>query len=462
MQQTGSGIGGGILVIYAGSRIARRDALHLLQPDRHRRARPRPTPSACSLDVGAFGTGSTKIDSTYDFRALDTVGNRTLPGVSAGGNICIAYADVKATGDVCSSYTETGANTSFTTNTVSILGITELRGTGADLNGAGHLTVLTNGFIGSSPTPFAEYTGDLRLGLIDSTQSDVTLTSSRAILDGVNSLKPATAPNISAHDITLTAGDNLISADPNHRSGAGGVGTPGDFLGIHVNAHGSHGVLTVTDTAAPRANASTFPVLPLVGGVSNVPGAATGTFGVYVTQTAGDMTINTVTTNANASLRTLGGSILDGRNGGTGLNTGIVAPNVIADDVDLLAGVGSVGAADGTNDLKVYSSANESADGYCTRSYGLAYQDANYASATPAERAVTATCHLSRPGRLERLRHGDPGRERRCRADGRAPRLGKGRQRAADHDGDRRRGQRHPPPPEHGPRARRPPGRARR
>ena len=330
MRQSGSGTAGGITVHWPDSFSDRTYYSDFKGPG-----------AAQNLDAGVFGSGSTRIDSTYDFRARDASGNAALPGIIAGGNICIAYADVKSTGNVCDTYDETGANTSFATNTISILGITELRGTGNDLNGTGHLTVLTNGSIGrpaagmAAAIPFAEYRGDLRIGLVDSTQSDVVLASSRAILDGINSGATAGLTNISAHDITLTSGDNLISADTSHQSGAGGVGTPADFLQIHVNAHGSHGVLTVTDTGAPRTT-SLFPALPL-SDVTNVPGATTGTFGVFITEATGDMTVNTVTTNANVSLRTLGGSILDGRNSGSGLNTGIVGANVVANNIDLLA-----------------------------------------------------------------------------------------------------------------------------
>ncbi len=247
--------------------------------------------------------------------------------------------------------------------------------------------------------PFVEYTDDLRAGLIESTQSDVTLASPRAILDGINTVKSAGSPNIVARNITLTAGNNGISSDPNRISGAGGVGTPGDFLEIEVNADGTDaaghiGVLNVTDTQVARA--ATFPTLPLAD-TSDVLGAPTGTYGVFLTQTSGDLTIAKVETNADASLATDAGSIVDGRGNGGGINTAdtILPPNVIADDVDLLAQGGSIGAADGTNDLKVYSSANDSSGAYCTRTFGLGYQDANYADATAAERAVTATCHLA-------------------------------------------------------------------
>ena len=79
----------------------------------------------------------------------------------------------------------------------------------------------------------------------------------------------------------------------------GGVGNLGNFLEIQVNrtAAGTPGVLTIDDTAAPF------------------------TLGVYVTQTSGNLWVNTVHTNGSAALTTLAGSILDGRNGGLGDTT---------------------------------------------------------------------------------------------------------------------------------------------
>jgi len=56
-----------------------------------------------------------------------------------------------------------------------------LHGTGGDLQGTGHVDVLTNGWIGqvttvaTDPTEFAEKTGDLRVGLIASNSGDVLI-----------------------------------------------------------------------------------------------------------------------------------------------------------------------------------------------------------------------------------------------------------------------------------------------
>ncbi|MGH3050680.1 MAG: beta strand repeat-containing protein, partial [Gaiellaceae bacterium] len=343
MLQTGLGIGGGVNVIYAGHASPGEPHYTFFnQVDSD--CTETPTPSACTLDVGAFASGTTKVDSVYDFRALDTGGNETLPAITAGGNIVVRYAEVVN-------------DASYDAHTIDILGITELHGA-SDLEGAGHIDVLTDGWIGEPATtttaaiPFVEYTLDLRVGVIQSTQNDAVLASPRAILDAVNTRDATTSPfNVAGVNVTMTAGNNGIASSPSGGiTGAGGVGTPGDFLELEVGT----GVLTVTDTQVGRATASDFPTLPL-SDVSDVLGAPTGTYGVYLTQTSGDLRINTVTTSADASIATAAGSILDGLNTG---NAGIALPNVLADNVDLNALGGSIGAGDGANDLKIWSGAN--------------------------------------------------------------------------------------------------------
>src|SRR5204862_4147633 len=113
----------------------------------------------------------------------------------------------------------------------------------------------------------------------------------------------------------------------------------------------------------------------------------------FITQTSGDMEINTITTSADVSLDTLAGSLHDGRASGAGLNSGVVAANIVADNIDLLTVGGSIGAS--SNDLKVHDSANAASGTYCTDAYTRLYQDANYAGATSTERAVTAPCRLA-------------------------------------------------------------------
>src|SRR5262249_54479754 len=109
------------------------------------------------LDPGMFGfegPSAAHIDSTYDFRALDSVGNPFRTGVISKPNIIIAAAEPVAA----------------TPKIINIRAITEIDGTGflANSSDSHHIDVLTNGFI-----TLAEKTDDLRVGRIMSTANDV-------------------------------------------------------------------------------------------------------------------------------------------------------------------------------------------------------------------------------------------------------------------------------------------------
>ena len=128
----------------------------------------------------------------------------------------------------------------------------------------------------------------------------------------------------------MTAGEQR----PRAAEGVGGIGEPGNFLEITVNADGGPlGVLNAFDT-----NAAT-------------------TQGVFLTQTVGDMEIDTVTTKGDVSLVTRRGSLVDARNGGAGDD----AANVIGNTIDLKAVVGDIGDKGGSNDLEIDSSATTTA-----------------------------------------------------------------------------------------------------
>ena len=186
-------------------------------------------------------------------------------------------------------------------------------------DGAGQIDEYTNGFIIDS-----ELNSDLRVGQIFSTGSNVGLVSKALILDAANdpgSSGSLTGTDVIGQNITMITGLGGVF---------GGVGNLANFLEIQVNhLGGTPGVLTVEDTAAPF------------------------TLGVYITQTSGNLWVNTVHTNGSAALTTLAGSILDGRNGGLGDNTPdpnapggcCMVPNVVANFVELFAAGGSIGSA---------------------------------------------------------------------------------------------------------------------
>jgi len=333
----------------------------------------------------AFGTDQTTVNSDYTFTDL-----------TAGNDIFVDHGS--------------------TATRVTMTASTYVDGTFTDPNGqtvgshnnAGNASLYTNGSILDTET-----SGNLRVGQIIASgtctggaslcgstpiPADVTLRSPAAVLnasgDGYVPQQTPTAvgTNTIARNITITAGNNGLAGGI---SGQGGVGTPDLFLTVQVNADGldaagNLGVLTVTDTQAGHVGYS-YSSIP-----GNLPPAGGGTYGVFITQTNdngsnGNMEVNTVITSGDATLTTTGGSILDARNNGAGVNTLIAPPNVIADNVDLQALSGSIGAVNGSNDLKVYSSAGPG----CTSSYTFAYQGANYQNATASQRAVTATCHLA-------------------------------------------------------------------
>ncbi|HEY3921306.1 MAG TPA: carbohydrate-binding protein, partial [Gaiellaceae bacterium] len=225
-------------------------------------------------------------------------------------------------------------------------------------NNTGRTDLHTNGFIVDT-----EVTGSLRVGQIQSTgvcssatlcpgqiTADVTLNSPEGVIDaesdaGVLGTDP-TPTDVIARNITINSGTGGTS---------GGVGTPNDFLEIHVNADGGTlGVLTITDNTAPTAGWSTSSI------PSNVA-AAHGTYGVFVTETTGDLELNRVLTNGDANLTTDAGSIVDARNNGSGDNSTSSAANVVANNIDMAATGGSVGTRganpDATgNDVKIDSS----------------------------------------------------------------------------------------------------------
>ncbi len=139
-------------------------------------------------DINAgFGLGGSEmyVTSTYDFRQLDSSGNRTLPGVtSTNGNIIVTSV-------------RTATSAPFT-NVVAIFEGSSVGtvGTGA----AKHIDVLTNGFI-----TIYEQSGDLRAGLIKSTAKDVILYAPARIVDATGDTSPAADADVTGANITMCA-----------------------------------------------------------------------------------------------------------------------------------------------------------------------------------------------------------------------------------------------------------------
>jgi hypothetical protein len=299
---------------------------------------PPPEAPAPGLDPGMFAdiTTATHINSTYDLREFDTAGNLWRPGITAGRNIILSAAE----------------STAVDPKIVNIYGITEIVGGGSAASGdQHHINVLTNGYI-----TLREKTDDLRVGSITSTGSptgsephsgDVTLFSPAAIIDAQNDA----AADVTGRNITMTAGDSQITGKAMmDKSGRGGIGTPGNFLEINEDANGNPlGVVNAFDTASDTTSFVKFPHPP------NPPFDPTnsGTLGVFLTETSGDMQIDTVNTKGDVSLATVAGSLVDARKGGIGDD----AANLIGNTINLFAAGGNIGNPNGNNDLEIDSQA---------------------------------------------------------------------------------------------------------
>ncbi|MDD1750937.1 MAG: hypothetical protein LUO89_13810, partial [Methanothrix sp.] len=288
-------------------------------------------------DAGVFGSSPSHIDSTYDMRAFDAAGNRWRPGITSGRNIIVAAAEPTA-----------GAG-----KIVNIHAITEIIGGGTPGGGdVHHIDMLTNGSIID-----AEKTGDLRVGRIMSTAGDVTLSSPARIIDALNDGIGSEA-DVSGVNITLTAGNNLITGTSDDKAGVGGIGTPDNFLEINVDvlygSGSSLGVLTANDTAAGVGNTDGIFITEVVRGAESLSllGAAPAP-NVIGGLEVEDLEVGLVQTAGDVTLATQEGSIVDARNGGVGGDTA----GVIGNTIDLYAHGGNIGDPSGGNDLEIDSQA---------------------------------------------------------------------------------------------------------
>ena len=265
--------------------------------------------------LGAFAIGGTAVATTYDFRGLDTSGNRILTGLIAGNNIIVT----KAFGEPAQ---------------VNVVAITDTLGGPYPEDGGDqhHVDVHTDGFI-----TIYEQNGDLRVGEILSSANYVILETPRMIVDALNDLGTA---DVTGTDITMCPGTgrptNLALSTPSSpqcfadSNPLGGVGTPQNFLETNVDVLNS--------------------VVPGVMRVLDYWAAATQ--GVFIGETVNDLKIHTIRTLGDISARTESGSIVDARNGGAG--DGLA--KVIGNFIDLQANGGSIGDPSGANDLELDSS----------------------------------------------------------------------------------------------------------
>jgi len=272
----------------------------------------------------AFGTTTAEAESTYDFaeaRAGDDIDIGHVSTTAGFGEPRDYATTQRADGSLPFSVTADPVPDA----TVHFIINTDVDWTGGSSeDGVEQIFLTTNGDITAT-----ELAGSMLVGHIHSTAGDVTLTSPLRILDA----NEAPTIDVTGDDITMTAGTD---------GGQGGVGETNDFLEINVNRNNGVGVLTVTDTAG------------------------TSTFGVFLEDLLGNMRVDLVHTEGDVTLRTVGGSILDGRKDGAGgdqdAGDGDTAADVIGITIDIDANGGSSDIGEFGNDLDIDSSAGGTGD----------------------------------------------------------------------------------------------------
>ena len=323
--QTGEGESGGVVVRHRGVPANEYEFTYYTSFEK---ALPPPSQSPIGVSRGAYGTGTTEIATTYDFRGLDTDGNRTPAGLQSGG----------VSGDGNVNVVAAGADPGDTR--INVLALVEVATTGPDV-GEGHISVLTNGWIA-----LTEITGDFRVGEIRSTANDVLLYSPQRFIDAQGDDNLAGA-DVSGRNITMIAASSFVNPNPGEVPGevinptiapsglVGGVGRTGNFLEIDVdNRNLGQGVLRAYDTTA------------------------TSSQGIFLDEVAGDLRIHTVHTINDVSLRTVNGSIIDARNDDDA--------NVIGLTVDLDANGVNASIGENGDDLEIDSRAGLAREGSLT------------------------------------------------------------------------------------------------
>src|SRR5262249_1890434 len=278
-QDSGVGTVGGINVALNGVEVTDSDPAksnpfyNFYTPD---------TGSPAGQDLGVYAKNSTPIASTYDFQGRNGDGSLNgKPGLVAGtGNILVNAADPDPSA-----------------TQINVTGITDILGTGT-----GWIDVKTNGFI-----TLTEFADDMRVGKIESTANNVTLTSPASIIDAnPDDLTAASDPaDVIGVNITLTAL-------------GGTIGTPANLLETHlpdpVAGKAQSGVLTATTT----------------GSAGNI----------YIDEVDGNLRVNTVIAqHGDVVLTTRNGSILDSNSDTTTDRDGrtVGVPNVVGINLSFAA-----------------------------------------------------------------------------------------------------------------------------
>ena len=262
-------------------------------------------------ELATFATGSAAVTGHYLFAATATDFGDPEPGDRPTG---AAY--LTASHDILVRHLGTG-----------VITYTAMVNTDSDANLDGQLVLLTNGFVNAE-----EVAGDLRVGDVTSSGSDVTLWSPARILDAEDDAVASADPIAALSTLTPTTGTDVRGVNITMYAGLGGtqggIGTPTNWLEIDVDVlNGSPlGVLKAFDNTTANSD------------------------GIYITETSGDLKVHTVHSLKDVALGTLNGSIVDARNGGAGDEDA----DVLGRSIDLIARGGSIGA--NVNDLEIDSS----------------------------------------------------------------------------------------------------------
>ncbi len=223
----------------------------------------------------AFATDlDNEIDSNYSFnqvRAGDDIDIGHVDGDALGGESRV-YATTSIGGSPYG--TAVSADPTPATSIDFVINTDVDWSDGSSEDDIEQIFITTNGDI-----EVTEISGDLQAGHIHSTLGDVTLNSSRQIIDADgNPLVDVTGANISMNSGIATAfNDSPV---------LGGIGAANDFLEIN-SARNAIGMLHAFDQDAPDSG------------------------GLFVDELIGNLPVGLAWSNANISLRTVDGSILD-------------------------------------------------------------------------------------------------------------------------------------------------------
>ena len=244
----------------------------------------------------SLGTTGTEVNSTYTFTEVRAGDDIDIGHVSVGSgfdtNDTYTGAENRSYRTTSIGGTQYGSTVSEELNpntTINFIINTDVAWSGGSPpDGTPQIFLTTNGFIEAD-----ELIGDMLIGHIHSTENNVTLNSGARILDADGT------PTVDVSGVNITLNSGVVTGGgPSEPLGTasptiGGIGQFNDFLEINVDRNNGASPLGIGQLDAYDINASTTHD------------------GIYIDELTGDLTVGTVHTIENVSLRTVDGSILD-------------------------------------------------------------------------------------------------------------------------------------------------------